>query len=103
MERRALDAEAPTLTPLWEPTSAKPVPFADTAPCATTLTVPTAVIYDIVALRAQDSHGIADGGVEIGGHFSLGAGETPAIVVGADGAKALMCEDAGVDGGAHVD
>jgi len=103
MERHALDAEAPTLSPLGEPTSATPVLFADTAPCATTLTVPTAGIYGIVALRAQGSHGIAGGGVEIGGRFSLGAGESSAIAVGADGARALICGDAGVDGGAHVD
>ncbi len=101
MERRELGAEAPTLSPLGEPTSATPVLFADTAPCVTMLTVPTAGRYGIVALRAQGSHGIADGDVGIRGHFRLRAGEAPAIV-GADGAKALMCGDAGVDGGAHV-
>jgi hypothetical protein len=74
MERRALGAEAPT-----------------------------AGIYEIGALRAQGSHGIADGGAEIGGHSNPGAGEAPPIVVSTNGAKALMCGDAGVDGGAHVD
>jgi hypothetical protein len=103
MERRTLGAEAPTLSALAEPTSATPVLFVDTTPRATTLTVPTTGIYDIVALRTQGSHGIADGRAEIGGHFSLSAGEAPPIVVGADGAKAMMCGDAGVDGGAHVD
>ena len=103
MERRALGAEAPIVSVLAEPTSATPVAFVKTTPCATTLTVPTAGICDIVALRAPGSHGIADEGAEIGGHCSLGAGESPAIVVGADGAKALMCGDVGVDGGAHVD
>jgi hypothetical protein len=29
--------------------------------------------------------------------------EAPPIAVGAERAKAPMCEDAGVDGGAHVD
>lgn len=103
MERRALGAVAPTLSALAEPASATPVAFVDTTPRATTFTVPTTGIYDIVALRAQGSHGIADGGAEFGGHCSLSAGEAPPIVVGADGAKALMCGDAGVDGGAHVD
>ncbi len=103
MNRRAPGAEAPTLSVLAEPTSATPVPFVDTTPRATTLTLPTASIYDIVALRPRASHGIADGGTEIGGHFSLGAGEADPILVGADDAKALMCRDAGVDGGAHVD
>jgi hypothetical protein len=103
MERRALGAEAPTLSTLAEPTSATPVLFMDTTPRATTLTVPTTGLHDIVALRVQGSHGIADGGAEIGGHFRLSAGEAPRIVVGADVAKALMCGDAGVDGGVHVD
>ena len=44
---------------------------------------PTTGIYDIVALLAQGSHGIADGG--------------------ADSPQASTCGDAGVDGGAHVD
>ncbi len=103
MERRAPGAEAPTLSALAEPASATPVLFVDTTPRATTLTVPTSSIYDIVALRAQGSHGIAGRGAEIRGRFSLSAGEAPPIVVGADGAEAFMCGDAGVDGGAHVE
>jgi hypothetical protein len=83
MERRALAAEAPTLSALTQPTSATPVLFVDMTPCSTTLTVPTTGIYDIVALRAQGSHGIAD---------KCG-----------DGPKVLMCRVPGIDGGAHVD
>jgi hypothetical protein len=65
MERRAPAAEAPTVSALAEPTSATPVRFVDTTPRATTLAVPTTGIYGIVALRAQGSHGIADGGAHV--------------------------------------
>jgi hypothetical protein len=102
MKRRTLDAEALTLLAIAEPTSATPVLFVETTSRAT-LTVPAAGIYDIAAIRAQGSCGIAEGGMEIVGNFSLSAGDPPPIVVGADGANALMCGDAGLDGGAHVD
>ena len=103
MHPHALGAESPTRSALADPTLTTSVLFLGTIPRATTLTVPTTGIYDIVALRTQGSHGIANGRAEIGGHFSRSAGEAPPIVVGADGAKALMCGDAGVNGGAHVD
>jgi hypothetical protein len=99
MHPRAPGAEAPTLSALVEPTSTTPVPFVGTTPRATTLTVPTTGIYDIVACPAQGSQGIADRGAEIGGHFGLSAGEALSIVIGPE---AFMCGDAAVDGGAHV-
>jgi hypothetical protein len=77
--------------------------FLGTIPRATTLTVPATGIYDIVACLAQGSQGIADRDAEIGGHFGVSAGEAPPIVIGANGTAALMCGDAGVDGGLHVD
>jgi hypothetical protein len=69
-------AEVPTFSALAKPTSATPVLFAATTPRAPTLTPSTT------------------------GHFSLTASEAPPMVVGA---KALMCGDAVVDGGTHVD
>ena len=103
MERRALGAEARTLRALAEPASDRPLLFLDRTTRFTMPTEPTTSTYVVVAPRAQGRHGIADGDAEIGGHFSLCAGEAPPIVVGADGAKALMCGNAGVDGGAHVE
>jgi hypothetical protein len=86
MEGRASGAEAPTVSALAEPTSATPELLVDTTQRATTLTLPATGIYDIVALRAQGSHGITRGAAEIRGQFSLSAGEAPPIVDGADGA-----------------
>jgi hypothetical protein len=96
MHPRAHGAEAPILAALAEPTSTTPV---GTTPRATTLTVPTTGIYDVVVRPAQGSHGIAARGAEIGGHFAVSAGEAPSIVIGPE---AFMCGDAAVDGGAHV-
>ena len=96
MHPRAPGAEAPTVSALAEATSITPVLFVGATPRATTVTVPTTGIYDIVARRGQ---GISDGGAEIGGHFGLSAGEAPSIVIGPE---AFMCGDAAVDGGAHV-
>jgi hypothetical protein len=100
MQPRAFDAEAPTVSALAEPTLTTHVLFLGTIPRATTLTVPTTGIYDIVAWLAQGSQGIADRDAEIGGHFGVSAGEAPSIIIGAN---ALMCGDAGIGGGVHVD
>ncbi len=102
MERRAPGAAAPTLSALAEPAPATPMLRVDTTPRPTTHMMPATGRYDIAALRAQGSHGIAGRGAEIRRRFSLSAGEAPPIVVGADGAEAFMCGDAGLDGGAHV-
>jgi hypothetical protein len=82
MHSRALGAEVPTLSALAGPTPTTPVLFVGTTS------------------RGQ---GIAGRGAEIGGHFGVSAGEAPPIVIGANGTAALMCGDAGVDGGLHVD